>query len=89
VTKTGGILRLSNMTCCHAPSPRREHFAFPWRGGYSCFGGIFPSDSCLSCGAANFAFGIWKELLFTLVNLLLPWDGAMCIRHGANKEYSQ
>ncbi len=64
--------------CCAHPSIRREYFAFRRGDHYSCFNGFFPADSCLSCGSANFAFGSVKWWLFELLNLVDPWDGAMC-----------
>jgi hypothetical protein len=68
-----------NVNCCESPSIRREYFAFRWMGDYTCFGRFFPSDSCLCCGSGNVAFSGWKHLIFGLLNLLVPWDGAMCL----------
>ncbi len=64
--------------CCDAPSLQIEHFAFRWGEGYSCFGGFFPALSCVNCGTANVQFGTIKSWLFDLLNVVAPWDGAMC-----------
>lgn len=65
--------------CCNNPTPKREHFAFRvWGNSYSCFGGLFPSDSCLNCGSANVDYGRVRTMLFSMFNWFMPWDGAMC-----------
>lgn len=67
--------------CCHNPTLVREHFAFRLWDHYTCFNGMFPSDSCQNCGIANVAFGGVRNWLFALCNWLRPWDGAMCAGH--------
>lgn len=73
-------------TCCESPVMTHEHFAFRWGRGYSCFGGLFPSDTCIVCGTANQAFGPVRAFLFDVLMLVLPWDGAMCTGHGEQNQ---
>lgn len=68
--------------CCENPTIHTEHLALRWGDGYTCFGGMFPTEVCTCCGEVVSRYGWLKEVLFTLMQLITgPWDGAMCTGH--------